>query len=112
MTLDVQPSDPQPQESLLIDEQELDPKIQNLHQKYLEILKQVLPYLGKDHSKIIYAQVMLALKLEGVIGKDLSKKDSHMVNVIKEAIMASDDRKEEALLVAERIMRGPPPTSK
>lgn len=55
---------------------------------------------------------MLALKLEGVIGKDLSKKDSHMVNVIKEAIMASDDRKEEALLVAERIMRGPSPISK
>jgi len=79
-------------------------KVSSTHERYVAILRQVLPHLGKDQDKIIHAQVMLALKLEGIIGKDLSKKDSKMVNIIKDAILSSDDKKENALLVAQRII--------
>ena len=48
---------------------------------------------------------MLALKLEGIIGKNLTKKDTDMINTIKESIMCSDEKKDSALLVAERIMK-------
>ncbi|RAP34187.1 hypothetical protein DID77_01960 [Candidatus Marinamargulisbacteria bacterium SCGC AG-439-L15] len=75
------------------------------HEKYVTVLKQVLPHLGKDQDKIIQAQVMLALKLEGVIGKELSQKDNSMVNIIKDSILQSEEKKETALMVADRILR-------
>ena len=53
--------------------------IYSQHTQYTDILQQVLPHLGTDEEKIIYAQVMLALKLEGVIGQELSNTDSEIV---------------------------------
>lgn len=88
----------------VLDAEELDISTDAKHQRYIGILKQVLPHLGRDEDKIIYAQVMLALKLEGVIGKDLSNEDSEMVNTIKESIMSSEEQKDSALLVADRLL--------
>ena len=76
-----------------------------LHEKYVHILKQGLPHLGKDQDKIIYAQVMLALKLEGIIGKELTDEYSDMVDTIKNSILSDKERTESALLVAERILK-------
>ena len=92
------------QTSSAMDVEQLDASTDARHQRYISILKQVLPHLGRDEDKIIYAQVMLALKLEGVIGKELSSKDSEMVNTIKESIMSSDERKDSALMVADRLL--------
>ena len=61
--------------------------------------------MGKDQHKIVSALVMLALKLDGIIGKDLSPRDTKMVNTIKESILSNDDRLESALMVAERILK-------
>ena len=77
-------------------------------EKFVSILKQLLPQLGKDTDKIIHAQVMLTLKLEGVIGKKLGDDDMALIDLIKDSILESTEKTEDALLVAERILKDPP----
>lgn len=72
--------------------------------KFTGILKHLLPAIKEDREKVVYAQIMLALKLDGVIGEEISEKDERMIRTIQESIMSSQENTERALLVAERIM--------
>ena len=67
-------------------------------------LKQVLPHLGTDEVKIIVTQVMIALKLEGILGVELTPRDKKMVNVIKESILVEPAKKREALRLAQKLL--------
>lgn len=71
--------------------------------KYHGFLKEILPRLGQDSNKIILAEVMLALKQEGLIGKELTKRDADLINVIKETILCSPDEMQKALSMAQEI---------
>ena len=73
-------------------------------EQYFELLKQVLPKVGTDERKIITAEVLLALKLEGIIGEDLSANDVKLIKTIKEAIFLTPQRKEEALRMAKVLL--------
>ena len=75
------------------------------NEKFISVLEKILPHIGNNDEKIISAQIMLALKLEGVIGQDMTERDSQMVQIIKDSIMSSEDKKESALMVAERIIQ-------
>ena len=75
-----------------------------IYDQYVSILKDILPHVGTDEEKIIYTQITLALKLEGLIGKKLTDKDSQLITIIKDAIMSSKERKENALLMAEKVL--------
>ena len=75
------------------------------HTRFVSILQQILPQIGKESEKIIHAQVMLALKLEGLIGKDLTQSDEQLIEVIKESILESEQKTEEALLMAKRVLK-------
>ena len=75
---------------------ELLPRKQELLKKYIQTLQQVLPHLGKDESKIVSALIILALKLEGVIGKDISEKDSKLIEILKS--MVFNDKEKKTLL--------------
>ena len=72
-------------------------------EQYNELLKKVLPRVGSDSNKIILAEVMLALKQEGLIGEELTKSDSRLINLIKETIMCSPEEMEKALETANQI---------
>ena len=84
------------------------PRKQELHKKFIHTLQQVLPHLGKDESKIVSALIILALKLEGIIGKDISEKDSKLIELLKELVFNDDDKKDSAIKIAERLMKSPP----
>ena len=79
------------------------PKNQALHQRFIDTLQKILPHLGKDESKVVSALIILALKLEGVIGKDLSEKDSKMIEILKDYIMNDDEKKDSVMKIAERF---------
>jgi hemerythrin len=81
------------------------PRKQELHDKFINTLQNVLPHLGKDESKIVSALIILALKLEGIIGKDISEKDSKLIEILKQMIIENEDKKESAIKIAERLMR-------
>ena len=72
--------------------------------QFIHILERILPHITHDEEKVISAQVILALRLEGVIGKDLSEADNLMIDVIKESIMVNPEKKESALLLHQKIL--------
>jgi len=106
--LDSQPqSDPH---LIPFDDQELQqsgllPRKQELHSKFIETLQNVLPHLGKDESKIVSALIILALKLEGIIGKDISEKDGKLIEILKQMIFKDSDKKDSAIKIADRLMK-------
>ena len=79
------------------------PNKQHLHQRFIDTLQKILPHLGKDESKVISALIILALKLEGIIGKDLSEKDTKMIEILKECIISDEDKKDSILKIADRF---------
>ena len=76
-----------------------------MHKKFIETLQNVLPHLGKDESKIVSALIVLALKLEGIVGKDISEKDAKLIEILKEMIINDEDKKDSAIKIAERLMK-------
>ena len=82
----------------------LTPGKESQHQQYIELLKNVLPYIISDEGKIVLAQVMIALKVEGIIGRDLSLKQRKMVNIISEAILTEPQKKQAALRFAKKLL--------
>jgi hypothetical protein len=75
------------------------------HLQYIDLLKNVLPYISSDEGKIVLAQVMIALKVEGIIGRDLSQKQRKMVNIISNAILTQPTKKQAALRFAKRLLK-------
>ena len=73
--------------------------------KFREVLKNVLPYLGSSEGKIVLAEVMIALKLEGIIGKTLSTQDTKMLKTLHESIMITPVKKQDALRFARRLLK-------
>jgi hypothetical protein len=73
------------------------------HDSFKEILRNILPHIGTEEKKVVQTEVMIALKLEGIVGNDLTSKDSKLINIITDCILANPGKKEEALLVAERL---------
>ena len=72
--------------------------------KYIDILKGILPYIQSDEAKVILAQVMIALKVEGVIGEELTPQSKKMVTIISRSIMDQPRKKQEALLFARKLL--------
>jgi hypothetical protein len=74
------------------------------HYLFKGILRNILPYLGSDEGKIVLTLVMVSLKLEGVVGKQLDNKETTMVNVIKDAILSEPSKKKQALQLARQLL--------
>ena len=72
--------------------------------KFRGVLKRLLPYLGTNEGKIILAQVMIILKLEGILGKTYSDHDKKMVKSIHDSIMRAPSKKSEALSYARKLL--------
>jgi hypothetical protein len=81
------------------------PRRRDKHDQFVSILKTVLPYIGADECKIILAEVMIALKVEGVIGTEMTAKTEKMVNVISDSIMKQPAKKQEALKFASKLLK-------
>ncbi len=79
------------------------PRKKELHQKFITTLKQILPHLGKDETKIVSALIILALKLEGIIGKDISTKDTQLIEILKGCVFGDADKRDAAMAIAERL---------
>jgi len=72
---------------------------------YVGILKNLLPHLGTDEGRIILAQVMITLKLEGILGKELNVTQKKMLEVLTESIISQPEKKSEALSLARELLK-------
>ncbi len=73
-------------------------------ERFVNVLKEVLPYVGSDLHQIIRAEVVAALVVEGYEGAQNAERD-RLTEIIVAAIEADSDKKLEALWLAERMMR-------
>jgi len=80
------------------------PRNREKHNQFVSILKSVLPYISSDEGKVVLAEVMIALKVEGIIGAELNSKTEKMVNVISQSIMKQPGKKKEALRFAQKLL--------
>ena len=72
--------------------------------RYEEILKVVLPNIGARSAKIVLVQVMVALKLEGIVGKEMTSGDVKMIKVIKDSIMLDQDKKKNMVNYSRKLL--------
>jgi hypothetical protein len=66
--------------------------IANRRQLLEVILKDVVGKIGSDPKKIALAQVLISLKLEGVLEKQLTPEQYKMVKVITEGMLEDPDQ--------------------
>lgn len=65
--------------------------------KFEEVMAVVLPQLGAHKGKLIAAQVMIALKIEGILGSRIDDKDIKLIQTVKDAVLEDPDREKQAL---------------
>jgi hypothetical protein len=74
-------------------------------QKKMEtIYKAMLPKLGTNPATLVMVQLMITLKLEGVLTEDLSDKELSMLRTISESVMSNEQRRTKALKLAQRLL--------
>ena len=83
----------------------LAPQKKELYDTFVDTLKTVLPHLGTDESKIVSSLIILALKLEGLIGKEISEEDSKLIQILKETISKNTTQKEAAIELANILRK-------
>ncbi len=70
---------------------------------YKKMLNNLLPQIQPDEDSIILSEILLSLKLEGLVGKDLSPEELKLVYLLKDLIKDLPDKKAEALRIAKKI---------
>ena len=75
------------------------------HEEYSFILQQLLPLFSGEHYKIVPALVLLALKLEGIVGYNLTKNDLNLIQTLGTSVLSSVPKKEEASIISDHFLR-------
>jgi len=71
--------------------------------KFEEVMSVVLPQLGSHKGKLIAAQVMIALKIEGILGDALEDRDIKLIQTVKDAVLEDPHREKQALSYANLL---------
>jgi len=69
--------------------------------RFEEAMSIVLPQMGSHKGKLICAQVLIALKIEGILDKELTDAEVKMVQTIKDSVLADPEREKQALTYAK-----------
>lgn len=67
------------------------------------VLKAAIPLLGTDIRKVALAQVLISLKLEGVLEEELSPEQYKMVKVITDAFLSDTNQCDEAEKLIKKL---------
>ncbi len=68
------------------------------------VYKRMIPHIGDHSGKLLTAHIILILKLEGIIGKELNETDIEMVEGIKEKLINTKSLRNEAMDTIKKIM--------
>lgn len=72
--------------------------------KFEEIFRDVGPSLVSQPAKLVMIQLMITLKLEGILTDHLTEKDLKMLRVIHDSVMSNHDKRHDALKLAQRLL--------
>ncbi len=73
-------------------------------EQFKGLLKALMPVIGQDEERIIFAQVLLILKLEGLVGDVLTPPDLQLIDVLYQSILAIPEKREEAMSIAKDLL--------
>lgn len=83
----------------------LEPKDKGNRETFVKALKFLLPKVGTYESNIVILEIMLALRIEGIVSETFNQKDKEMVKVIRDAIFKEPTRKKQALKYAQKVLK-------
>lgn len=67
------------------------------YNEYSIVLQEILPHLDGDAEKSIMLEVLSTLILEGLVSNPLNEKDIKLLTVIYQSVLASPEKRDEAL---------------
>ena len=73
-------------------------------QKFEEIFRSLLPHLGSHIGKSVMVQTLITLKLEGLLGEELTDSDLKMVKAVQESVMNDEERRSQAIRFSQRLI--------
>lgn len=73
-------------------------------QKFEEIFRGLLPHLGSHIGKSVMVQTLITLKLEGLLGEELTDSDLKMVKAVQESVMNDEERRSQAIRFSQRLL--------
>lgn len=73
--------------------------------QFESVFREVAPQIKSHAGRLIVTQILLVLRLEGVIGSKLSKKELAMVEDIKNKLVNNKDVLSETLSNINKIIR-------
>lgn len=77
--------------------------------KFANVMQEILPRIPIHSDKVILAQVLIALMIEGIV-KDIGDKEKKIVTTIKNAILKDPVRRQQAFKFAQKAIQFPPRT--
>jgi len=73
--------------------------------KFEEIFRSVGPHIDTQPAKLVMIQLMISLRMEGLIGKELTEKEMKMLRVIHDSVMLNHEKRHDALKLAQRLLK-------
>jgi hypothetical protein len=73
-------------------------------QKFEEVFRSMLPHLDSHIGKSVMAQTIITLKLEGLVGEELTESDLKMLKAVQESVMQDDERRNQAIRFSQRLI--------
>lgn len=77
--------------------------------KFANVMQKILPRLPIHSDKVILAQVLIALMIEGIV-KDPGEKEKKIVTTIKNAILKDPVKRQQAFKFAQKAIQAPKKT--
>jgi hypothetical protein len=74
--------------------------------QFESVFKEVAPKIKSHAGQLIVTQILLVLRLEGIVGEKLSKSDLELVDDIKNKLVNNKDVLEDTLKQINQIIRG------
>lgn len=72
--------------------------------KFERVMQAIVPHMTNHPPKVILAQVLIALRVEGIIGAEPTDEDIKKITVIRDAILANPQKKQEALQQVQQLL--------
>lgn len=72
--------------------------------KFRQAMDRIRPQLSGQEEETVITEIILALRLEGLIGKDMSEREVGLVNMLTDAVLKNKTIKDEALKVALKLV--------
>jgi len=74
--------------------------------KFEKVMQRILPQIPIHSDKIVLAQIMIALMIEGIL-KSPGEKEKKIISIIKNSILKDPEKYDKAFKMAKKMSKNP-----